>query len=482
MKYGENIKSLLFVSILLLFLTQCYYLNSQTIFKMPTRPYGAVIVDYDLDGDNDLIVGCSAIGSNDIDSIVIMFNDGWGNFDIQGFEANNDIFIYCEDLNNNGYPDIISRDADSVFFHENNQQGGLGNYYSICNTDGNRRIGGISDMDTNGFSDIVYFDIQKPYGWGIVYNEGNNVFLDDYFYSSNSGALLRAVVGDLNNNDISDVLVTSNLKEEGAYAMINNIESFDKNMIVNENWSQGFIVNLDNESENDVGLINQSSSILDSTTVYTFSNVNQTITLEDSAFLIGGGRINNIIDFDLDGYPDLSVTVSSWIPDPAEDSIFIYHNDQNWNFNLIHEYYIGEHFLPSLISGDLNMDGYPDILAIGYLDPTVDYIQILWNDRNGGFIDTNNVYVYVKERRMNELIHLFPNPSPTGCFKLQSYSGKIKTVKIFNLSGKIIFKVNFSCQDINIDLSNLDCEPGLYVCLIELEKNKTIIKKLLIKN
>ena len=189
-------KKLTVITVLILSLP--FFLQAQTTFKMPTRPYGAVITDYDLDGDNDIIVGCSDPGFSDPDSIVIMFNDGWGNFEIEGFAANSGIFVYCEDLTGDGYPDIISRDADSIFFHENDKKAGLGNCYTICDTYGNRMVNGIADMDTNGFNDLIYSHMQYDYGWGIIYNQGQNQFNNSYFYPSITNGWLRPHLGDIN--------------------------------------------------------------------------------------------------------------------------------------------------------------------------------------------------------------------------------------------------------------------------------------------
>ena len=364
MKYGENIKSLLFVSILLLFLTQCYYLNSQTIFKMQHRPYGAVIVDYDLDGDNDLIVGCSDPGFQDPDSIVIMFNDGWGNFVIQGFEANSGIFIFCEDLTGDGYPDIISRDADSIFFHENDQEGGLGNCYTICDTYGNRMVNGIADMDTNGFSDIIYYHNQYDYGWGIVYNQGQNQFSDSYFYPSGTDGWLRPHLGDLNLDNIKDVLVTSNVKESGVFTLLNNISSFEKINIIQEAWFTGLIIDIDNNDTNDIFIYKNAGTVLLQNKALLYQNVIDSYNFVDTAFFIGGGKIDCSNDFNLDGLPDLALSIASWIHNPSEDSIYIYTNNQNWGFDLTSKHYIGDWFNPLLISGDLNMDGYPELVSL----------------------------------------------------------------------------------------------------------------------
>lgn len=140
--------------------------STQTIFPVPKYPYETCIVDYDLDGDNDIIVGCSG-PNQDPDSIVFFINDGWGNFESEKYPANLNGFLYCADLTNDYFPDLISRNAeDGIFFYENDQTFGVGNTHFIKDTYGNPFIGGINDLNLDGYLDIVNYDITIPCSWG----------------------------------------------------------------------------------------------------------------------------------------------------------------------------------------------------------------------------------------------------------------------------------------------------------------------------
>jgi hypothetical protein len=451
---------------------------SQTTFKMPTRPYGAVVVDYDLDGDNDVVVGCSAISSTDIDSIVIMFNDGWGNFEIQGFEANSGIFIYCEDMNNDGFPDIISR-GDSIFFHENDQNGGLGALYNICHTIGNRRIGGIADMDANGFLDIVYYGTQVIRGWGIAYNIDGYTFNDNYLYYSDENEYPS--VGYLNNDSLVDVLITARSIPEGAYIMHNNIDTFQKEMISTRHWAFTYVIDVNNNGLNEAVLeIHSALHYVDSWLFFFERDEHDSFNLVDSTIIKGGSRISSINDFDQDGYQDIAFTVSSWVSDPSEDSVFIYRNNQNWGFEPHESHYIGGWFYPSIISGDLNMDGYPDAVTIGYLNPNADYIQFLWNDQEGHFIDTNNVYVHQNEYNFTQIVKLYPNPN-FGKFTIHSLQHEIVELKILSMNGFTKFHKSYvGRKKISIDLNKSISSAGVYISAIKLESSRVIYKKLII--
>lgn len=472
-----EMRNVIFIIVVLLFI-EPYVVNSQTTFKMPTRPYGAVITDYDLDGDNDLIVGCSAISSSDVDSIVIMFNDGWGNFELQGFEANSGIFIYCEDLSGDSYPDIISRDADSIFFHENDQQGGLGNEYKICYTIGNRRIGGIADMDTNGYKDIVYYGIQVIGGWGVAYNIDGYMFNDEYDYYTEDNEYIT--VGNLNDDDYEDVLVTNLSVPEVSYVMHNNIDTFQKEIISTRLWYSPYIIDINNDNQNEAVLEYLSSVHYINNWLFFFERESDdNYVLIDSSAIKGGSIIGAIDDFDQDGYQDLATTLSSWESDPSEDSVYVFRNNQNWGYELHESHYIGDWFYPSIISGDLNMDGFPDAVTIGYLNPNADYIQLLWNDRKGHFIDTNSVYVFQKEFDIMNQINLYPNPSKS-ILNIEinnNYQFQNILIEIMDINGRTIMESNIKSYSSQFDISQFD--SGLY--LVKLQTDKSLITKKFIK-
>lgn len=475
----NKISPLTSIGILLLLILSLQAAKAQTTFKMPTRPYGAAIVDYDLDGDNDVIIGSSDPFFHDPDSIVIMFNDGWGNFEILGFEANSGIFIFCDDLTNDGYPDIISRDADSIFFHENDQKGGLGNYFTICDTYGNRMVNGIADMDTNGFNDIIYYHNQYDHGWGIVYNQGQNQFSDSYFYSSDTDGWLRPHLGDLNLDNIEDVLVTSNVKESGVFVLLNNVSSFEKKAVIQEAWFDGVIVDINNNDTNDLFIYKNRGTVSIENKALLYQNGIDLYNFIDTVFFIGGGKLGSFDDFNQDGFPDIALYIASWESDPSEDSVYIYLNDQNWGFYLNHRHFIGDWFNPVLVSGDLNMDGYPEIVTLGYYNPTIDHIQILWNDRTGGFIDTNNVYVGYNETGLNEDVILFPNPS-NGVVQIKSPVYKIKEITITDYKGSILVNKLCNTNSTQLDLNFAKHNPQLCFCIIKFENNDIQYHKLLI--
>ena len=119
------------------------------------------------------------------------------------------------------------------------------------------------------------------------------------------------------------------------------------------------------------------------------------------------------------------------------------------------------------------------LVHVGYYNPTIDHIQILWNDRTGGFVDTNNIYVNTNEFILDDNIEIFPNPT-SGIIHCKSEMYKIKEIIIADSKGVVIFKNCFNINYVNLNLDFLVRNSGIYFCITKLGNNKTYIKKLLI--
>ena len=102
--YRILLNRLILLAIILFFFT---YINlSATDIHVPGTPYSINCVDFDLDGDIDIVVGCN---SYEGDTIAIFLNDGYGNFEaIYHPKANNLFYTQCADMNGDNLPDIIA--------------------------------------------------------------------------------------------------------------------------------------------------------------------------------------------------------------------------------------------------------------------------------------------------------------------------------------------------------------------------------------
>ncbi|HEY9113806.1 MAG TPA: FG-GAP-like repeat-containing protein [Bacteroidales bacterium] len=449
---------------------------TQTIFPVPKYPYETCIVDYDLDGDNDLLVGCKM--SPEDDTIVFFINDGWGNFEKQQFAANGFGFIYCLDLTNDNYPDIISRDGDSIFFYENNHSIEIGDGHFIRDTYGNPFIGGIADFNMDGTHDILYYDIAGPWGWGVLFNNGDKTFTDTAFVES-SETNLYVYSGYINRDNRADILQTTLNQSESVYILNNNYPEFNKMNIASPYWNRGYILNVNSDSLNDVLLVKE--SYFGSTKIVNMLNKADHFQACDTLVYENGTYIGNVGDYNLDGYDDISMIVYQANNNPIQDSIYIYFNDKNCGYTHSQGVFMGDYFwLATINSGDLNGDGYPELVIQGYSMPTPEHIRILWNDGTGHFIDTNSVYVGEKEIQLQNQVSLYPNPT-SGKLVVRSGNQKIKSIQIMDLNGRILFREKYSQSQsyIELDLAQQALVAGLYFCTVQLENEEYVFKKII---
>jgi hypothetical protein len=129
--------------------------------------------------------------------------------------------------------------------------------------------------------------------------------------------------------------------------------------------------------------------------------------------------------------------------------------------------------------GDLNNDGYPELVIQGYHFPR-DYIRILWNDGTGHFIDTNSVYVHQNEIEINKQIIIYPNPT-SGHLSIHSVNEKIQSIKVMNMNGRIMLNKELLPEQttFHLNLHDIQLEQGFFICLIQTENGTFIFKKLI---
>lgn len=476
MKQQNKIKLIPITGLFLLLIFLPFHLQSQTIFNVPAYPYETCIVDYDQDGDNDIVVGCNG-PNQDPDSLIIFFNDGWGNFDFEKFQFPNQIELNCIDLTLDNFPDIITQTIDNIIFYENDKNGGIDYDYLIMNIDCSPKIGGIADINNDNINDIVYYCRFIPYSWGVQINTGDNTFTDSAFVESND-QWFKTTTGDLNDDDRADILVATVDQSETVHILFNHYPVFEKMNIATPDWNPGYILNVDNDGLNDVLLEKQ--SYFGSTRLVNMINKRNHFQACDTLVFVNGTSIINIGDYNLDGYDDLTMSVYQANNQPIEDSIYIYFNDQHCGYTHVQSVYMGDYAsLPTINHGDLNGDGYPELVIQGYHFPR-NNIRILWNDGTGNFIDTNSVYVYQREIEHTTHFNIYPNPT-SGNISIHSSLKNIKTVTIFDLSGRTLFEQNRmgETRTIDLNLSNLSLKPGIYLCAVQLENEIVVFRKII---
>ena len=470
------------VFILFLILIPSSNCSAQTIYELPYLPYGAVFSDYDLDGDNDIFISCPSS-----DTIVILHNTGYGNLERIDLPYLTGTFIFLDKVNDDDYPDIITGCFEGLIYYLNDSTGGFDeNLQIIPHNYDDIRIENVKDMDANGYPDILYYTFIAPYGWGIIYNNGDGTFTDVFIHQSEYTEFLNI---DFLNNDLRpDVLVSSSNIQPGNYIAYNYDTGFALDTLFDhsELWIYNTIIDIDIDGDYDI-LFNK-PSILNYGKYLIYENLsNENFVNKGTTNKKTGTRIDVVSDLDGDDYPDIaciSPTSGKFIS--PRDSVFIFLNTQNWSFELLDKIYIGENknYNEHIYSGDLNGDGFPELLVTGYKNPTTSHIRILWNDGTGHFVDSN--LVKTDEHLISKFkISAFPNPfSKYVEFKINNLKCREVLLNIYNLQGHLIYKQkihgNRGITNVIWDGQNNDkteCMPGIYIArLIVDNKNYTVVK------
>jgi len=244
-------------SILIVFLLIIASLcNAQTIFDLPYTPRDVKFVDYDLDGDNDILIACK-------DTIVIFNNDGYGNLERIDLPYENGSFIFCSIINNDEFPDIVTVSPEGFVYYLNDSSGSFHPQpYIIPRHTNSMRPVDVVDMDGNGFADIIYYTFLSPDGWGIIFNNGDGTFYDDFVHQSENPEN-DISVGLLDYNDTPDILVSTVYDIPGQYIAYNEEENgfiLDTLFDTSDLWTSNFIIDMDDDGDNDLIFSNLSLS------------------------------------------------------------------------------------------------------------------------------------------------------------------------------------------------------------------------------
>ena len=439
---------------------------SQTVYKLPYTPYGVAFSDYDLDEDNDIFISCPAS-----DTIVILQNISPGTFERIDLPFETGTYIYLCHINNDDYPDILTGNSEGIIYYQNSNGSFDENYIVIPHIHENIRVDDVVDMDNNGFPDILYYAFLYPYGWGIIYNNGDGTFTDDFIHQSDYTELLNT--GYLNNDTLCDILISSSNTQPGNYIAYNYNHSFVFDILFDHSdlWVYNSIIDMDSDTDNDI-LFNK-PSILNYGSFLIYENVsNETFSDKGLTGKKIGTRVDVVAYLDGDGFQDIACISPAYDQSPSQrDSIYIFRNTQNWGFEILDQIYIGEpgNYSEKIYSGDLNGDDTPDLLITGYYNPSRSHIRILWNDGTGHFIDSNIVLIDTYD--IGEIYaSVCPNPfADFVTIKLESKEYDISEVLIYNIDGKIVYHQNVEQKKGDLaffwngnDLLGRKCLPGIY--------------------
>jgi len=511
-----------------------FFKNTNGVFNLVTfngisntsKAKQVIWVDYDNDGDKDFFV--TAIeGKNTFYS-----NDGEMNFT----DISSTIGIFQTDLSTYGasFGDI-DNDGDLDLFISNRSpedhnylyRNDSGIYVDITNTSGISLEGQLSfcsiffDYDKDGLQDI-YVSNDKEENINRLYkNLGDGVF-QDVSESSNAGVDVSAMsttLGDFNNDGWFDIYITNS-----PFSQVSLIQG---NVLLKNN-GDGTFTNVATETGTSFDSIGWGSVFLDADNdglldIYVSSSENGNGSLISSAFYHQQDDETFIIPQDIGFNTDLRESYTNAIGDINNDGkpeIVVGNDTENnflWQNNTSNE----NNWLKVKLEGVIsNKDGIGNTIEIsvdgqsqyrytlageGYLSQNsfyeffgtalsnlIDFIKVTWTAT--GVTETfNNIEVNqsitIKEGIgilndnnyiVEDLLSIYPNPSNDGVFKLSTKNNESITsitLKVYDLSGRLIFKVK-SLKD-NDEFSLNHCKKGIYVANLSSGKKSSTIKLVL---
>ena len=508
-----------------------FFKNTNGVFNLVTfngisntsKAKQVIWVDYDNDGDKDFFV--TAIeGKNTFYS-----NDGEMNFT----DISSTIGIFQTDLSTYGasFGDI-DNDGDLDLFISNRSpedhnylyRNDSGIYVDITSTSGISLEGQLSfcsiffDYDKDGLQDIYVSNDKEEYINRLYKNLGDGVF-QDVSDSSNAGVDVSAMsttLGDFNNDGWFDIYITN--------TQFSQVSSIQGNVLLKNN-GDGTFTNVATETGTSFDSVGWGAVFLDADNdglldIYVSSSENGNGSLISSAFYHQQTDETFIIPQDIGFNIDLRESYSNAIGDINNDGkpeIVVGNDTENnflWQNNTSNENNWLKVKLEGVVSNkdeigntiEINVNGesqYRYTLAgEGYLSQNsfyeffgtglsniVDYLKVTWTAtgvtetftnieanqsitiKEGIGILSNNNYV------IEDLLSIYPNPSNDGIFKLSVKNNESHTLKVYDLSGRLIVKIK-NIKD-NDEFSLNYCKKGIYIANLSSSQKNSIIKLVL---
>ena len=352
------------------------------------NPGGLTALDIDGDGDLDI-----AVVNTDFDQVVVFLNDGNGVFTSDATYTTGDSpeQVSSADMNGDGIMDLAV--ANSVDDNVSVLLGGKALAISSVSPDEN-------DIDISVSSDITITFNQSVQSGTVTTSTVIAV-------GSVSGAIAGAVTYDGGSNtatlnptdnfiagEMVTVFVTTGVSNaagsslSSAYQYSFTVEATSGEVFlsptdidITSSISDLKFVDFDNDGDADV-VTSEGGGLgvylNDGSGGYTFSDTTSSTNTQTKKIAIA--------DFDQDGYADAVATINS----QAGYFIQVFINDQAGSFDVPVGYSYSTNYAAGIYAADINLDGYPDIVATRY---NADAIHVLLNDGDGTFTAQSAVTV-----------------------------------------------------------------------------------------
>ena len=435
-------------------------------YEMPSFVHAIDACDMDLDGSNDIIVSCAYA-----DTIVILFNDGSGNFDPYYYKRAT-WHLLCGCIDEDSLPDILTV-TDNLNYIKNNGNRTFSNSLVPLIENVNFPIDKVMDMSDDGWNDIIY--ACDTY-WGIFKNNGDLTFTNIIIGSDNA-TNPRPSIGFFNNDPLPDIVISYSYLNGSQVTkyLINNGTFLFTSFILNETVYKSLSSHLDDIPPDDLILFYNPTPevhLYENTGDATFISRGIHYTQNSAGVIFA-----DLADYNQDGFDDFSYTQCFW--SGCTDSLYVELNDHNWSFEPEQQYFIGT--LNSFIinSIDLNGDNFPDFYMTGYSSNIK--VKILWNNGDGTFSYENPVGIKESVPLQDLYFNIMPNPFSSSTYiNFTIHDAEVVSLRIIDIQGNII---NNLMNDKNIEKgdyqikwdgtnnSGILISPGVYLIVFTINEN-----------
>ena len=300
------------------------------------------------------------LGVSQLDNQVFWFKNNGGNgFSVQPFingNADDASAVTATDLDNDGDLDVISASKGSsrIEWYENDGNGNFSEGHLITQ-DANLPTTIITaDINNDGYDDIIAGYAQSD---EIAYfkNIGGGAFASELIIGAQVDIVNSLAAADFNKDGFIDIVSAS--KGDNKIAWFKNIDGsgdFSNQIIISNQMTVAFsVVVADFDLDNDIDVL---ATSLSGDRIVLFENTDSNgdfTEQQDVSYRVDGPKGLVVDDFDNDGDWDIVAAVS------IDDDIVWFENGKAC---FVPHQISDNHIVTSIISGDINDDGYVDVI------------------------------------------------------------------------------------------------------------------------
>jgi hypothetical protein len=350
---------------------------AQTIYAMGTQTWEVRSADLDQDGDLDLVA--INLGSNNLS---VRLNQGDGTFGAQTTYATGTLprSLDVKDIDADGFPDVVvGNETDSTISVRFNQgDGTLGAQTTYASLATFSTL--LVDLNNDTYPDYVG---SSTFSTGLLVrlNQGDGTFGAPSTYNTGTGSGQRVTSSDINLDGYVDLIVAAPQATQILVLVNRGNGSFYDSMpggYTAANTNDITSGDLNQDGQPDLIYVTASNELK------TRLNTGSGTYGSESTYPTGAGPANiTLADLNGDTYSDV-IVAEKGVPGSSGLSVFMNQGDGSLGVR-IYLAIVTAHVPYQVSTGDLDMDGSPDILCT-ISDGAVSHELLVWlNDGSGSF-------------------------------------------------------------------------------------------------